>query len=479
MTRPRRSILLVVHALPPAEHTGTPLVAYGYARELAEAGWGVTVLSASVGASPWAQFRPVQHDSEAFVRLTVPPSSGMGTSWLDAWSAPVTRSGDPFLDVVPHVARALGFVQPDIVHVVDNVSLPLSIPEVCSDLGIPVVRSVSALEDLCTLVVPVSRYSGPSGFCDSPITVEQCARCVGDASSDRVIWLPPAAGQGSTGAQRHAELRRRIAAQRARAVHLYRDVYDMVLFASEKFRTYFEQTLPLDPLRARVLAMGVDVPAAQAVTTALPDEGAGSEEVRAARRRAPRPHLGAPVTFLVAGNTHAAKGTGAVVSAFRHRELAERGDWRLLLAGGGDRRLYGPLLDDDRVHDHGPYGPDELAVLCARADVGISASVFETFHRVTREYLLGGLPVIGSMAFGVSDVVVDGFNGLLFDHADGDGLRRVLVRLLEEPALLRRLAAAARATKIRSVAEEVAELVSVYEGVMALSARRSRPRRGP
>lgn len=456
-----RAVLYVVHALPPAEHTGTPLVVRGYAQALGEAGWHVTVLTAGLGAPAWSLARPARHGDEPFFRLVVPPYPAPGSSWLGAWSGPVASSGEPMWDVSADIARVLDRLQPDLVHVVDNVLLPLSIAEVCRDLGIPVVRSVSALEDLCTLVVPVSPFSGPSGICEPPITVEHCVRCIGAVDDDHVLARFRSTGEPCT--PRRQELRRLVGAQRARAVHHFSAVYDTVLFASERFRAYFEQTLPLDPSRTRVLPMGVDIVDADAHGA-----GGGFEPVPGDRPPDAVASMTRPLTFLVAGNAHRAKGTAAIVSAFSHPDVAGRGDWRLLLAGAGDRLLYKPLLDDDRVHDHGPYDPADLAALCARADVGISASVFETFHRVTREYLLRGLPVVGSMAFGVSDVVVDGHNGLLFDHADDGGLRRAVLRLLDDRGLTTRLSVGARATTVRSVSDEVAELMTVYDDLLAV-----------
>lgn len=455
-----RSVLLVVHALAPAELSGTPLVAHGYARVLGEAGWDVTVLSAMPGAPPWSTVVVSRAASEPFGRAVVPPDVGTGTSWLDAWAVPRAPAGDhPPGDVSADVARFLERVAPDVVHIVDNVFLPLSLPEHAHDMGIPVVRSVSCAEDLCALVVPVSPCSGSTGFCTPPLTVEHCASCVMHAMTDASLERFRSTGDAATDARLRAELEALLITQRARATSHFLDLYDRMIFASGQFRDYFEQTLPLDPSRTLVVPMGVDAPAGR----------------RASRRHAlerRRRDRAGPLVFLVAGNTNPFKGTGAIAAAFTHPVLREREDWRLVLAGGGNRQLYGPLLDDARVRDLGPYEPSDLARLISAADVGISASVFETFHRVTREYLAGGVPVVGSMAFGISDVVRDGENGLLFDHADADALPGALVRLLDERALVARLRAGAAATQVRRTEQEVAELVAIYEEVAAARALR-------
>jgi hypothetical protein len=175
-----RSVLLAVHALPPFELSGAPLAAFGYARALGEAGWRVTVLSAHPGAHPWTTLRPTRHPSEPFSRITVPHFLGTGTSWLDAWSVPTVVSAGGH-DGVDLLLRRLA---PDVLHVADNVFLPLSLPERASRMGIPVVRSVACAEDLCALVAPVLPCSGLAGYCAGPITAAHCASCVGRSVSD-------------------------------------------------------------------------------------------------------------------------------------------------------------------------------------------------------------------------------------------------------------------------------------------------------
>lgn len=446
-------MLLVVHALPPSELSGTPLVTHGYARTLGRAGWRVTVLSSLPDAPHWGTVKVVREPAEPFWRAVVAPDYGAGTSWLDAWAVPTAPTGDSSGDVSLDVSRFLERLRPDVVHIVDNVFLPLSLPERATEGGIPVVRTVSAAEDLWPLVAPLVPGSMTGELCPTPLDLDYGADCVMTSTADDTLARFRRTGEPAVDAQRRTRLRELLAIQRARAVHHFRNVYDRVVFASDQFRAYFEQTLPLDPFRTRVVPMGID-PSAD-----VPD---GRRQTRNPRALA----VSEPVTFLIAANGTPFKGMGAVVAAFTDPVLRGRDDWRLVLAGGGNRKLYGPLLDDPRVRDHGPYDPGDMAALVAAADVGISPSPFETFHRVTREYLTGGLPVVGSRIFGISDVLVDEENGLFFDHAERGSMRDALVRLLDDPDLLERLSAGAVATRIRRTEEEVAELVSIYEEVI-------------
>src|SRR5262249_53224098 len=97
-------------------------------------------------------------------------------------------------------------------------------------------------------------------------------------------------------------------------------------------------------------------------------------------------------------------------------------------------------------------------------------SRFETFHRVTREYLIAGLPVIGSNTFGIPDVVRTGENGLLFEAGDVEGFRRAVLSVLDDRAYLARLTDGARATRIRTKADEIDDLLAQYNAIVSTSA---------
>jgi glycosyltransferase involved in cell wall biosynthesis len=413
-------LLYLVHSLPPEEETGTPLFVHGYARALAARGFDVTVLYGSPSATSWA-LEPWRKPGESFDRVRAPSTA--------------LRSDAP--EAAEAFVRLLHRLRPDLLHVVNNVNLPLVWPELAHHRGIPVVRSVTCAEDLCGLIAPVSARSGPAGYCTAPLTPEDCARCI--AASHSAV-------------ADHAHLVAQLDHKRSRAAHQFTQVFDRIVFATATFRHYFEQTLPLDPAKVRVVGMGMDPAPFSAV----------------ARARRPAPADGRPVVFCLAATLDRAKGYGAVSDVFAADELLARSDYRLLLLGGGEEELATSLVAaNPLVTWAGPYRSDELPDLLARVDVGLSASYFETFHRVTREYLLAGLPVVGSRAFGIPDVVRPGVNGLLFDHADPGSLGRAVVRLLDDRALLATLTAGARATVVRSVDDEADELASLYREVLA------------
>jgi glycosyltransferase involved in cell wall biosynthesis len=483
----------MAHCLPPEESTGTTLVALGYASELGKRGWDVAVVYASAGARGWDGVSELRRDHEPFVRYEVPRPEGLGATWsLDASSVPLDPSSEPDAAFV----RLLDTLAPDLVHVVDNVHMPLSWPEIARARGVPVVRTVSSAEDICVLVAPVSPLSGRRGYCEPPLSPERCAACFEAAvGPEWKNWSKEGGGtgtlpagtsdvRGSRGDGRSAVATRaalswwrsgvteKILAKRARAARQFESVFDRVIFASEGYRRYFEKTLPLDPAIVRIVPMGVDLDAAPSAGSAgMPPAGSGTSSPGGLDAAPSGGSAGAPgprpVHFLAAASIDRVKGFGSIVEAFTSPALLSRNDYVLHIAGGGERSPVRPLLDrNPRVVDEGAFSAADLPVLLARCDVGLSTSFFETFHRVTREYLRAGLPVIGSRAFGITDAIEHGRNGLLFDHAEPASLERAVCRLLDDRDLLERLSRGASESLVRSVSGEVDDLESIYRELL-------------
>jgi glycosyltransferase involved in cell wall biosynthesis len=435
-------VLLVAHGLPPDEYTGTPLTTYGYAHALAARGHDVTVLHATSGRASWMA-RPETRDGEPFARVAVPRLVDGRRPDIEWSITAASRASRAWMRAAQE--RLLRAIGPDVVHVVNNVHLPLELSEIASSLGIPVVRSVTGGEDLCGLVIPRFCDAGP-GPCTPPLSPDRCSRSL-HANADVVGPMEVEAPAGG--------LALLMEQKRVRAARQFTDVFSTVVFPSHRFRRFFEATLPLDPTRTRVVPMGLDLTL-----------WGGDAVARARPRRAPRA-LGAPVTFAVAATLDPAKGIPAIVDAFTSPLLAQRADWRLCFHGEGDRSLLEPLSAHPQVEILGAYRADELPALLGVADVGISATRFETFHRVTHEYLLAGLPVLGTPVGSIPEVVRDGVNGYLLEHGDAAELARVVVELLDDAPRLARLVDGARATPIRSVGDEVDDLLSEYDRVAA------------
>lgn len=87
----------------------------------------------------------------------------------------------------------------------------------------------------------------------------------------------------------------------------------------------------------------------------------------------------------------------------------------------------------------------DLAAAYASADVFVLTSANETFGNVVLEAMASGLPVVVPDTGGQVDYVQHGVNGLIYGAEDGDQMVAHVARLIEDPALARRLGSAARA----------------------------------
>ena len=87
----------------------------------------------------------------------------------------------------------------------------------------------------------------------------------------------------------------------------------------------------------------------------------------------------------------------------------------------------------------------ELPAVAAACDLYLGpATGGESFGVVLVEAMAAGLPVVASDIPGYDEVVRDGVNGLLVPPGNPDALAAAAGRVLDEPALAGRLAAAGR-----------------------------------
>jgi glycosyltransferase involved in cell wall biosynthesis len=178
--------------------------------------------------------------------------------------------------------------------------------------------------------------------------------------------------------------------------------------------------------------------------------GASRETLRLAVLGAVLPHKGAHTVVAALG------GLGLPVELTLHGPTPDRRYARRLVA---DART-DPLLE---LHLAGPYEPAELPSRLDGVDVVVVASqVREGSPLAPREALALGIPVVASRVGGLTELVSHELNGLLFDPRDPRGLPDALRRIASDPDLRTRLAAGARNTAVRRLADHVVELREVY-----------------
>ena len=148
--------------------------------------------------------------------------------------------------------------------------------------------------------------------------------------------------------------------------------------------------------------------------------------------------------------------------------LAQRGlRAHLIVAGDGEmleelKQLGRKLGIADRVHWLGLV-PDPVSVLQA-SDIFLLATVGEAFGLALAEAMACGVPVVGSRAGAIPEVIEDGKTGLLVNAMDPVALADGIENLGRDHALRKQMAqhAVARVAEHFSVEKAVAETLQIY-----------------
>jgi glycosyltransferase involved in cell wall biosynthesis len=156
------------------------------------------------------------------------------------------------------------------------------------------------------------------------------------------------------------------------------------------------------------------------------------------------PEVLADGTFVFVGRLTRAKALRTAIDAVARVPAA-----RLVVVGEGEeraeleRRVAGSSAAG-RVEFRGSMPRDEALRVAAGATAGLLSSDYENLPHSAVEALSVGVPVVATAVGGVPEVVHDGENGLLVPPGRPEELAAAMRRILEEPGLRDRLAAAAK-----------------------------------
>lgn len=116
------------------------------------------------------------------------------------------------------------------------------------------------------------------------------------------------------------------------------------------------------------------------------------------------------------------------------------------------------------VRLHGPYEPEDVPRILARADVLVVPSIwYENSPLTIHEAFLAAVPVVASNHGGMREFVRHGVDGLTFRAGDPRALRAALERLIADRGLLAKLAAS-RASVVE-MGEHARRLEGLYRGL--------------
>lgn len=198
------------------------------------------------------------------------------------------------------------------------------------------------------------------------------------------------------------------------------------LVLGEGLAAEYIEALRLDPARVEVLYNPVPTTALAASDPELGD--------------------GARIEVLALGRLGVRKGSYDLVSAVAALPPSTRDRLHLTLAGDGEvaevlaaAAALGPTVT---VRDW--VAPAERDSLLATADVFALPSYDEGLPMALLEAMAAGLVPLTTPVGGIPEAVTDGVDGVLVQPGDVPALAAALTRLVDDPALRRRLAAGAR-----------------------------------
>lgn len=199
--------------------------------------------------------------------------------------------------------------------------------------------------------------------------------------------------------------------------------------------------------------------------------GVDRERLEGARPRSRQQQ--APLQIGYVGSLTPHKGTHLLISALRR---IEGGGWRLHVHGNPDthpeytRKLEGLAAGDARIRFHGGFPPTRLGEVLSGLDLVVVPSVwYENTPFTVLEAQMMNLPVVASDLGGISEIVADGENGLLFEAGNVKMLEGVLRKVLDRPDVLDALRE--KPPVVRTLAENLDDFENLYGELVSQGAR--------
>ncbi len=459
-------ICLVAHGYPPEERTGVETYTAQLAASFAEAGHDVEVFA----ACPDAELPDL-----ALRRAVVSTGSAIyGVTRVATNSTPTNP--EEVLDPPGVAARFASFLErerPEVVHFQHVIKLGLGLVEVATKAGLPTLYTHHDYYGCChryTFLRPDLKV------CQRPNDSEACARCdVALGLLNSVEGL----GDYQMGVEASA-LAPEVASKLAGL--LDGDAVRAGGLAEGELEVAVERRQSLDKHRLEVFStLGRRLSPSKFLAEKLESTGMGPvehlacgidcEDLLPLRITNPvsAPAPGKPLRILYIGSLVKQKGVDVLLEAFHRIQKApgakQRPRVELTLRGyASDSNWVSELSSralEVGARFGGGYQRAELPEILAWADVVVVPSTwFENYPIVIREALAAGRPVIASRLGALSESVVDGKDGLLFEAGNSTDLARALGRLLDEPYLLEKLVSGIG--DVHSVKDQVEQLLRLY-----------------
>lgn len=444
-------ILLTVHQFFPRYASGTEVLTCSVARELMRRGHSVHILTGHPGSADLREEeRFDEYDFEGIhvyrFHHAYTPMAGQ-TSMIEV--------GYDNRLAANYFERILENFKPDVVHFFHLSRLGTGLIDRAVRAGIPRFMTPTDFWAICPTSQLVcsndSVCSGPSAHAGN------CVKHFAQGSRKRMIriiakWLPVAAADWlvrltQKGVLPYCPQRKEVMAVVSRlGANVARLNQLNGLIVPNGFMRDILIRHGVSPRLINQSAFGIDVTSSEGVK----------------RRSTPRPPL--RVGFI--GTLAPHKGCHVLIEAF---QVLARGRAVLKIYGSSEElpeywsKLELLAANNEAIEFCGTFHNSKIGEVLADLDVLVVPSLwYENTPLVIYSAQAAHCPVVASDFPGISEVVHDQVNGLLFEAGNSAGLAKQLSRLINEPDLAEQLSVNAQPPK--STAHYVDEMLSIWEG---------------
>lgn len=451
-------IAFVLHQFLPGYNSGTEQYVYHLAKRLIKLGESVHVFTFEPKVDGHPPFTGVR--KEPFEDIPVTRISG----WMGHFpNIVLSHYYNPFFGRL--FADFLREEEIDLVHSFQNQRLGVCVLEEAYLAGIPCVVN---LMDFWYLCPHIQLLKNNGSLCDGPLDYKACIDCRApyDATyqslipyirSEEAVDIQPGNLDdarldflaGSDPFQKTAAM-----AMRPHYIRETLQRVDVLVSPSEFLKSVFVRN-GYDPDRFKLVRYGIDRDALSGIVKER------SEHLR--------------IGYV--GTITAHKGLHTLVQAVRQIpgdgwSLAVHGDLTAFPDYAAHvRELAG---DDERIRFCGRFEAPDLAGVLEEIDVMVVPSVwFENTPFVILEALASGTPVIASNLGGLSELIDEGKNGLVFEPGDSNDLRAKIEEVIADRSLVEQYDPGA--ARVRSLDENLDEFLDLYRRLLEKKSRGANP----
>ncbi|WP_338658621.1 glycosyltransferase family 4 protein [Paraclostridium sordellii] len=139
-------------------------------------------------------------------------------------------------------------------------------------------------------------------------------------------------------------------------------------------------------------------------------------------------------TAMIAGRIEEAKGQKEAILAINELKNKNIENIKLKIIGSGEKLELNKLINHYGLQDFIEVRDycDNLFEVRKNIDFELVCSKNEAFGRVTIESMMSSNPVIGSNTGGTKELIIDGFNGFLYERGNYKDLAEKIIRLIDK-----------------------------------------------